>query len=235
MKFEVDKKIFERFPDLKIGIVIANDINNQSPQKEIAQLLNDIERKIFSDYSGKIVSEHPTIAKWREAYKIFGCKDLRSSIESLIKRASKGQGLPNINKLVDIYNYISLKYILPVGGEDLDKVEGDILLTEASGKERFIPLLETENNPPKSNEIIYKDDKEVICRAWNWREADKIKLTENTKNAVFVVESLLDEENNRLQKAVDELKTLLVKYCEAKCESSVLSIKNRVTILKIES
>lgn len=71
-----------------------------------------------------LIIEHPHIAPWREEYRQFGAKPkkYRSSIENLIRRISKGEEIRHINKLVDIYNIISLKYVIPVGGEDLDKM-----------------------------------------------------------------------------------------------------------------
>ncbi|WP_231865650.1 MULTISPECIES: phenylalanine--tRNA ligase beta subunit-related protein [unclassified Eikenella] len=41
----------------------------------------------------------------------------------------------NISPLVDIYNYISLKYTVPVGGEDLDAMQGNLQLTYAGADE----------------------------------------------------------------------------------------------------
>ena len=47
---------------------------------------------------------------------------------------------------------------------------------------------ETKN--PKEGEVVYIDDKEVLCRRWNWRECDKSKMTEETTNVALVVEGL---------------------------------------------
>jgi len=50
-----------------------------------------------------------------------------------MKRVLKGNEIWQINKVVDLYNYISLKYLTPIGGEDLDKIKGDIYLNFAEG------------------------------------------------------------------------------------------------------
>lgn len=70
----------------------------------------------------------------------------------------KGGTLPSINTFVDLYNVLSLKHLLPVGGEDLDRCTGDIILDRATGTEPFIALGETENEPPEAGEIVYKDN-----------------------------------------------------------------------------
>ncbi len=95
--------------------------------------------------------------------------------------------------MVDIYNSISLRYALPCGGEDIDKFVGNVRLTTAVANEEFIPLGTDENSSPYEGEIVYKDDKGAICRCWNWREAVRTMLTENTKNAFLCIE-LTDED-----------------------------------------
>ena len=35
----------------------------------------------------------------------------------------KGGELPRINRLVDVYNAISVRHMVPVGGEDADRLE----------------------------------------------------------------------------------------------------------------
>lgn len=76
----------------------------------------------------------------RRFYKFKTKKGARCSIEALLKRISKGGQIGTINPLVDIYNGVSLKYGVPVGGEDMDKFVGDNRLTVAAGDEEFITL-----------------------------------------------------------------------------------------------
>ncbi|MEZ4529653.1 MAG: phenylalanine--tRNA ligase beta subunit-related protein [Thermomicrobiales bacterium] len=63
----------------------------------------------------------------------------RSSIEAMLRSAQSGRLRP-INPLVDLYNAISLRHLLPVGGEDLAAIVGDVRLTRAQGDEEFTPL-----------------------------------------------------------------------------------------------
>ena len=88
-----------------------------------------------------------SIKSWREAYSSFDAKpkDYKSSIEALAKRVLKGEQLPSINGLVDLGNYISIKYVLPVGGEDLNVVKGAIKLRFANGTEPFSRIGSSEN------------------------------------------------------------------------------------------
>ena len=143
MKFLIQKEVLDKFNDLVVGIVLARDINNRGVSQEINELLHIAADKAIGECSQlESPSRHPNIIPWREAYKKFGSDphDYRCSSEALLRQVIKGNKVGGINKLVDLYNFISLKYIIPVGGEDLDKTKGDILLTFATGDERFVRL-----------------------------------------------------------------------------------------------
>jgi len=132
----------------------------------------------------------------------------RSSIESLLRSAQAGR-VRGINPLVDLYNTVSLRHLLPCGGEDLATIQGDMRLTRARGDELFVPLGASQPEPPQPGEIIYRDDAGVICRCWNWREADRTKLTESTTDAVLFIEALPEMGAARLRAACDDLARLV--------------------------
>src|SRR3989344_3145026 len=211
MQLTVSEEIFEKFPDTRIGIVVAADIENRGVNEEVSKLLGEIQAATKEKFDLNTLIENPSIATWRNIYNDFGSKprDYRSSIEALIRSVLNGRGIRHINKLVDIYNYISLKYSIPVGGEDLDKVEGNLHLKFADGDEKFIPLGSGVEDNPYKGEVIYCDDSgNALCRRWNWRESDKTKLTEETKNAIIVVEGF----DERVQAAAEELAEVIGKF-----------------------
>lgn len=228
MKFIIAKEILEKFPGVTIGVIIAQEINNEGPTpEEIHEENKRLQQEIRAQYqSTETLSQHPKIDVWRKAYSAFGGepKKNKSSIENLYRRIINGEEIGHINKIVDIYNVISLKYMLPVGGEDLDKTEGDILLTCATENEVPMVLLgEKEPRAPKPGEVIYKDNKSAICRRWNWKEAERTKLTETTKNVILVIESLSLIDPQETAAALEELKEKVEKYCSAKVKSQILN------------
>lgn len=220
MKFIITKNISDEFPSLRLGLAVINGIDNKGVNEDIVSLLaavHDDIRKSSSD-----IENNETIKKWRDVFRSFGAKPKKhkSSVEALITRILSGEKIGHINNLVDICNYISLKYMMPVGGDDTDKVEGDIILRYADGTEKA-DMLGTEGAVhPKKGEIVYRDNEEVLCRRWNWRESVKTQMDENTKNAVIVIESLLNEE--KLEDALSELSSLTEKYLGAKTEKFIL-------------
>ena len=126
---------------------------------------------------------------WREAYQRFKTKKgARCSIENLLKRVLKGNPVGSITPSVDIYNAVSLKYALPVGGEDIDSFEGDLRLGITEGGDAFCALGEDENDPTLAGELCYRDDAGAVCRCWNWRDGRRTALSDDSKSAFLVIE-----------------------------------------------
>lgn len=93
----------------------------------------------------------------------------------------------------------------------------------AKGNEPFIRLGGTENEPPLPGEVVYKDEEGVVCRRWNWREAERTKLTEETKNAIIVIEGLPPISREIIESAIKELANLIKKYCGGETSTQILN------------
>ena len=223
----INDEIFDRYPYTCIGVIVATGIDNSKNQDPEMGLIKTAEELVVEKFRDIEICDEPTLKAWRRVYKDMDAKKYKCSAESLVKRTLTGANLNSINSLVNLYNYISLKYTLPVGGESLDVVEGDIILCEATGDERFIPLFGTENEPPKPCEIIYRDDNDVMCRRWNWREAEKTKLTDETTSAVLEIEGIIAEDVPRIEVATAEMAELIMKFCGGEVKTYILDKDNK--------
>ncbi len=234
MKLMIDNEILERFPGLNIGIVVVKGIDNSGNDEDIMKMLNEMQEKIRQNFDISTLSQEPKIDAWRKAYSSFGAKPKKNkcSVENLYRMTLQGIDLNHINKIVDIYNYISIKYMVPMGGDDTDKVDGDITLRFAKGDEAFVELNSDETKNPKEGEAIYSDDKEVLCRRWNWRECDKSKMTEDTKNVCLVVEGLPPVTKDEIEDIAKELSDLVKKFCGGDVSTFVLNKDVKEILIK---
>ena len=232
-KFIMTDQFFEIFPQAEIGIVLAKDIaadKDWDPAilKEISDGLKDANKAATGYLTKDVLSENKVISVWREAFQKFKTKKgARSSIEAMLRRISKGNEIGTILPLVDIYNTVSLNFGIPCGGEDIDTIKGDMLLTVASGGELFKPLGAEENDNALPGEVIYKDEEGAVCRCWNWREGERTMLTENTQNAFLIIESADPDRHDDLVSATGELETLVRKYFECKTSLNIMDINHR--------
>lgn len=227
MNIRINEEIFNLYGELHIGVLICNDITNYKEDADTQALLDEnIElcRQKLSDLEN--LTDLRVVKEWREAYKKFGEKKNRSSIEALLRRIYNNKDISCINPLVDIYNAMSIKYQLPCGGEDIDSMEGDMELAVSDGKEVFIPFGSDEEEYPKEKEVIYKCGNSVVCRCFNWREADFSKLTDETKNAVLVMECLSSEALDTLNQALDEMRELIEDLLGGDCKKYILNQDN---------
>jgi len=230
MDLVIANSIFDEYPDLILGIVIAHNIDNSQDRGEITQLLRTAESALPGKFGNMPVIQHPYIAAWREAYRKFGAKpkDYPSSVENLTRKVLNGAQVAHINNLVSLYTTVSLRYILPVGGEVLEKIVGDVLLTRAGNDEPAMVLLgEKEARAPHPGEIIYKDDVGAICRRWNWKEADRTKLTKETRNAFLVIETLPPVTRDIVEIVIHELAELVKEYCGGAVSTAFLDRDQR--------
>lgn len=225
MKFQIAPEVHERFSPI-IGVIYAHGIDNSLHVPDIDSLFAKANEKVRAEFAAyENPQQHPNIAAWRLAFKAFGAnpKDDRCSVEALVRRILRGDTLPRISTLVDLYNYVSVMHVLPVGGEDLAMIEGDLRLALAAGTEHFMRLGGSENEPPFPGEVIYADDAGAVCRRWNWREADRTQLRETTTDAVIVIDAISPTTREELSAALAELEALITLHCGGTCEREILA------------
>lgn len=223
MQLTVTDAFWELFPTARVGLVIAHGVDNTRSGQQAAALLEAQIAATAAALEGAELASHPAVAPWRAAYAQFGAKPskFRSSIESLLRSAQSGR-LRSISPLVDLYNTVSLRHQLPCGGEDLAAIVGDITLTRAGGGEPFRTIGAEADDPPPAGEIIYADGAGAICRCFNWREADRTKLTEATTDAVLVIETLGSHQPGQLEAALAELAGLVGEHLGGRIRTVVV-------------
>lgn len=217
-KFIAEKSFWELFPEAEIGIVVLRGIDNSDKaydeHSEITEELKQANSEVEKFFTSDQLSKCPVVSVWRDAFQKFKKKKgNRASIEALLNRVQKGNAVGTINPLVDIYNAVSLTYGLPIGGENVDSFVGDLRLTiSEEGGDEFLALGDEENNPTLPGELCYLDDKGAVCRCWNWRDGQRTMLTEDTKNAFLIIESVDPTRHDDVIAAMDALSEKGSKY-----------------------
>ena len=149
------------------------------------------------------------LTAWREVFMQFGAKPKRTpcSADALRKRALRDGTMPSIDPVVDLYNAVSIRYAVPVGGENIAAYVGEPRLIVADGSELFDTVKEGAviHESPEVGEVVWCDDRGVTCRRWNWRQGVRTRLSAEAERMWFILESLPAMPLAALHEAGDEL------------------------------
>lgn len=216
MEFILDNRVREL--GIKILVLKIEGLDNKTPSKEFDTWRENKIKELLTKYKNYDIKDDKVIEGFYELHNKVGVprrKNLPAS-ENLIKLLVKREDLVHINKVVDIYNIISIESKLPLGAHDIDKVSGNVTLKITDGTENFIPLGSEEKKAVGVGEYSFvDDDNDVIC--WlDIRQVDKTKVTESTKNVLYFI--IGNEENTYedLEKVANKIIEITIKYCGGK-------------------
>lgn len=215
MKFRISPDVVSKFPHVCIGVVVAMGVNNKGEQNQIKALLKDNIHQLHNRFkNSKQYRNHPNILPWREAFSECGINPNKfpSSIEALVKRISKKPKFPSINPVVNLVNAMALKYILPMGAHDLDKLQGDFEVRLSKDGDVFTPFGKSNFEKVDEGEIVYADGQEVRTRRWVWRQGEKAKITGDSTNVFVPIDGFYNSTYGDVIKARDELEELFYSF-----------------------
>lgn len=223
-KVAVTDAVFDLFPGFYRGLVLVNDVNIRKSYKPVRRLLR---RQVEAG----VDPEDARLLAWKNAHRQFGSDPdaYPPSICALAARVAAEPNLPFINSVVALFNTISLKYVVPLGGDDVDRVDGNLVLGRADGTETFLPLGGSDEQTPAVGEVIYFDDasNNVMCRRWNWRNGDRTKIEDTSKRLVINVDGLPPTTPETVREARDELTALLKEHGDADVKTADLHAGRR--------
>ncbi len=216
MKFIVDENVLKL--GVKIKAVIIEDINNKEITDEYETWRKAKVSSLIKKYKDYDIKADPVIEGFYKLHQEVGVprrKNLPAS-ENLIRLLTKRETLISINKAVDIYNILSIESKLCLGAHDIDKVDGNVTLKITDGTEKFLPLGSEELKPVKAGEYSFVDDNnDVVC--WlDIRQVDKTKVTEDSKNVLYLIIGNKETKDEELEKVTNDLISLTTKFASGK-------------------
>jgi len=213
----IDHDIFVRYPEVTIGYMVVDNLHNIALAKFSDDITN-ISQKGINENSLTLQNlvDFPSIAAWRQLYQECGVKPktFKSSIESLLRRFVQKDYRPII-PVVDLYNYISAGHIISVGGYNWESIIGTLSLRYGRPEDVFIPLNGKESISITDKHIVYADEgsnDSIVCWQWNQKDSNRTMLTNEIKRGLFIFDSLISDDRNRLVSAMADFENLLTTY-----------------------
>ena len=195
MRFVVDPEIFKLYPGLRLPVAVAENVEAAADTAGVEKVWRQAwEEAGRSAPTYGNAQSHPRVAAWRDAMAATGVSGRKfpSSVESLLRRAFKGGEPPSINPLVDFYNSVSLRHVVPAGGFDLAQLGDALELRLTREGDTFRPLDSASAERVESGEVAYASGNEILTRHFVWKQSHKGLLGESTRS-MFVVCEVLGE------------------------------------------
>jgi DNA/RNA-binding domain of Phe-tRNA-synthetase-like protein len=191
MRFQVEREIWDKFPDMSLVVAYGKGLDNSFDRPEISERLRSVTERLKADWGYPNAQSHPYVAPWRPSLKMAGISPANypCAIESLCRQVISGREIHDINPLVNFYNVVSLDNISPVGGWDVGGGRSITLRRTRSG-EPFTELGKTETVFVNADEISYTDGHEILTRHFVWRQSECAKITHQTEEFFLVSEVL---------------------------------------------
>ncbi|MDF2039042.1 phenylalanine--tRNA ligase beta subunit-related protein [Cytobacillus oceanisediminis] len=203
MEIMIDPELCRLFPQFKIGFITYKNIEvGQSPQM-VKGRLQLFQESIYFDLEDKSVTEFEGIREWRQIFKTAG-KDpnrYRHSAEALYRRIKKQNYLQPVNSSIDINNFFSLEYQIPIGVYDADKLSGNLTIRLGKEGEEYNGL----NGRPNSLANLIISDDAAGPFGSPFVDSERTAVTEQTKNAVQIIYLRPSLEMEKAEKMVESL------------------------------
>ena len=211
INIDIDKRIVDVCPEVKIGMIRAH-VTNPPTSDELWSEIEKAAEDIRQRYQLLEINKRPAVAATRRLYKALG-KDpgrYRMSSEALCRRIVKGLGIYRLTTLIDVVNLVSIVSGYSISGLDADKIEGHTLtLGVGRQDEEYHGIgrgeLNIEGLP------VYRDAQGGIATPTS--DEERTKFTPETETAQININAFAPEMD--LQQAVDWTVELLKKYAGA--------------------
>ncbi len=144
----------------------------------------------------------------------------RPSPEALLRRISQKKDLYQINTCVDAYNLVVMKNRVSVGAFDYNKFSFPTIMRFPKEGEEIFLLGDKEPTKFKPSELAYFDQLGGYNIDFNYRDAQRTAVTENTKNILINIDGVYDITREKVEKSLQESIDIILKYCGGKVESA---------------
>jgi DNA/RNA-binding domain of Phe-tRNA-synthetase-like protein len=189
--FRHSDHVWQTFPGLTAAALIVDAVDDRG---DVARAVDEHLATARERAARVPESELPAIRAWRRTYAEMGLKptQFRCAAESLLRRIRTNGDLPRLHPLVDLCNAVSAAHAIPIAVLDLDRIDGDLTVGPATGRETYLTF-SGDLEHPAAGEIIYADEAgHAHSRRWVMRQSGRSAIRSSTRHALIVAEAMHD-------------------------------------------
>ena len=152
----------------------------------------------------------------RRLYRSFGVDPTRHrpSSEALMRRARKGQELYRLNEVVDVGNWVSLEWLLPLGLYDRDRIVGDEAVVRVGREgEEYAGI--RKGPVHVGGRLCVADAQGAFGSPTS--DSERTSIRASTRQVAAIVFGPADLEPSRVQAAGEALAARLEEFAQGRC------------------
>jgi DNA/RNA-binding domain of Phe-tRNA-synthetase-like protein len=196
---------------VRLGLIELDGVTVREKDDALVAEVDRTCRELKDRYGEGKSGEVPGAADARTLYKALGLDPTktRPSNEALLRRALKGEALYRINTLVDALNLCSLRYQLPFGLYDRDRLRPPVTLRKGGPGEAYEGI--------RKGPVHVEDRPVLVDEAGPFgnptSDSARTMITLETRNALVVVYAPGGYGASRLGEVVDGSAAALTRFC----------------------
>ena len=225
MRVSIHPQWARRAPGLCLGIVHGRGLVHQPSDARLDGLVNALCRDLEQSFSVRTIVDLPQIAATRKLLRAAGTDPTRDrpSNEGLLRRVVQGRGLYRIDTIVDVNNYCSLKWRLPFGIYNHDRLVGALTYRVGDAGETYLGI---GGVPARADRRPILSDAEKIVGG-PVLDADATKITASTTHILAVCYGPPGILPATVAEATADLAHLLVAINEGETETELITADAR--------
>ncbi|MDA4111739.1 MAG: phenylalanine--tRNA ligase beta subunit-related protein [Thaumarchaeota archaeon] len=215
---EIESVLLEKYPGLGVLELEVKDV----VVKKSSEDLEEFKRKKQEEIRKRIpsldaVKDLPVLRAYRDFYWKVGIDPTktRPAGEALIRRILGGRDLPTVNTLVDSYNVASAESMVAIAAFDGRVVDISNLLMRTVLKGEVFRGIGMELPISLSGiEVVIQDrTSEKLVAVYPYRDSDESKVTEKTKDVLFMMCGVPGISQNDLVLANEMTRDYVSRFC----------------------
>jgi len=211
MFLEVYPQVQSKIPFARFAWTIYQDVKVTPPTEALCQIMVEEQKRVKTTLTLETLYQEAGIIESRRAFKALGLDPARyrPSQEGLLRRILNGKEMYFINSGVDVCNLLSIRYRLPMGLHDWDKISGNLILRVGTAQDVYAALNERE---------VQCEDKLILCDGEGpvgspYVDSKRTAITVATKNFLHIVYFCYDGLSG---KAFEDMGKTFNKFCGGK-------------------
>lgn len=196
---------------VRLGVLVLESVTVRDADEALAAEIDAYARELRERYGQARSGDLPEAEEGRTLYKALGLDPTktRPANEALLRRVLKGESLYRVNTLVDALNLCALRFQLPFGLYDLDRVAPPVVLRRGAAGEAYDGIRKAQVNV--EGRPVLADVQGPFGNPTS--DSARTMITPRTVRALVTVYAPAGYGLGRLEKVLDGTEATLTRAC----------------------